>query len=295
MNTRLSLVLAVASAALVTSAANAQFPVTSGNASWNQTTTVFPGGALGIWDTSPTNAGFASSLIPDTGGANWMPRNGWLYGTPRTPGFTTTLSDFGTVLNLANGAQITGSGNSRQIRINNIVPSNAGEAVDGVWSYTLTDGATPNNATLTASVKFINRLATGAKIRIGAYTDLNVGGDLANDRILSQGTRAFLWDSVSGLGAFADAPGAKAFQYGETAAVAQGLVQATLSNTPAAGGSISLNDAAVAFYWDIDVPAGVGAESAVISYTIGLSSVPTPGSLAILGLGGMVAARRRRA
>jgi hypothetical protein len=286
---------AVAAIATLSSVASAQFPVTSGNASWSNNISVYPGGALGIWDTgtgavNPTGGGFTSSLIADTSGPNFMVRHGWSY----RPSSATTAQQLslGNTLNLANGAVFSGT-NPKTITINDI--GNASERVNATWVYTLTDGATPSSATLSATLTLTNRLAAASTFRFGVYADVDAAGTLGGDTVAAQaGNVGYYTDGLSF--ARTTGTGAVAYQYGDTSAIAGplGLPADNLTNLPAVGGSASPANAATSYIYSIAVPAGVGSQSQPVTFSVEVGLVPEPTTLAGLGALSLLALRRRK-
>ncbi len=80
---------------------------------------------------------------------------------------------------------------------------------------------------------------------------------------------------------------------GTGSVMANGIIDDLVyNNTPAVNAPANVlgADVAYGFQWILNLQAG---ESAIL--TTGLNLVPTPGTLALIGMGGLVAARRRRA
>ncbi|MBX3386980.1 MAG: PEP-CTERM sorting domain-containing protein [Phycisphaeraceae bacterium] len=105
--------------------------------------------------------------------------------------------------------------------------------------------------------------------------------------------------AMDGFGYFANTPGAGTLSAGTEYFLAVSHWSTTAPTATLVGGGTALNMDELGVTLTGTVNAGIGAGSATALGTdnvlINFRSIPTPGAMALLGLGGLVAARRRRA
>ena len=129
------------------------------------------------------------------------------------------------------------------------------------------------------SVTFINR--------IGSTTALGVGdsSDLAGPYVFQDGG-ASIWTAAAAAGAAVAIPAGTYEPHTRSATFAY---EASSFNSVFGGLSSSGE-------WTLFVSDGAGGDTGGVSaWSVTITTVPTPGAMALLGLGGLVATRRRRA
>lgn len=193
----------------------------------------------------------------------------------------------------------TYSGNTSVITYNNMGT--------GSWrgnikiTTTIFDGAGNGQVNVYSKLEFTRvgglfNDASTYNLSIGSMIDLDIGsnggtGDTVTNTSGAGERRLKFTDSSSVFG--------EAVGKGATSFLAQsrGTVGTALDGASALAGTIgAAGDLAAGFVWDIGSVGAVGTTTtAELAFSIGQSAVvPTPGTLALLGLGGLVVGRRRR-
>ncbi len=193
----------------------------------------------------------------------------------------------------------TYSGNTSVITYNNMGT--------GSWrgnikiTTTIFDGAGNGKVNVYSKLEFTRvgglfNDASTYNLSIGSLTDLDIGSNGgASDTVTNTsgvGERRLKFTDSSSIFGEAVGKGATSFLAGSRSATNTALDgAAALAGTIGAAG-----DLAAGFVWDIGSVGAVGTTTtAELAFSIGQAAVvPTPGSLALLGLGGLVATRRRR-
>lgn len=255
--------------------------------------TVLAGGTLTDGDASFTMLGnpvFStnlpeSNLLTDLGGIDNLAKFTWYYRTPAN-GQNSYFSK------LDNPSE-SYSGNTASIQYTNAGPGVAGqERFNATFRIQLLDGANPGQATVKTTLVFQNNSQGRNTFQVFNLLDLDLGGiaSAGDDTLKYNAGESRIRFTDKNTAAYGDFVGVNAtrFEMADQFALRNKL-DGGLNNL-----SNDLNDytgnGAGAFQWTLDLAAG---ESATIEsyFTI---AIPTPGSLAVLGLGGLVAGRRRR-
>lgn len=125
------------------------------------------------------------------------------------------------------------------------------------------------------------------------YADLDLNGSFGNDRAVQTSPNSMqVFDGGQYVADFS-AIGSDAFQVGVYPSVFNALTDTgvtNLNNTVLPFGGATGADFTGAFQWNVSIDAGFSRS--VVST---ISLIPTPGAAAVLGLGGLVGMRRRRA
>lgn len=320
---KLSALVVVAVAGVCAGTANADFLLTSGNAAFNPGATSPTWGASLSnttrpynWTTSAasSNEGFLYTDVPGAFTAaslgtsplrmsRWGFRNaGGASGGTAGKGFAGTAGGIGTYNQVFSAGSNTGTINWLDV----FETSRA--RIDARLTYTLTDGGGPNQALVKVTAIFTNRAATTETYDFLNLVDSQIlgGGTGANDVVSASvdGNASILsyTDTVAGQPYLLNFIGMDVSRWetntnaiistktssgaGGAASLYAGIGGST------AGVVVGTGDQAGAFSWRATL--APGASFTVVSY-IGVNAVPTPGAAALLGLGGLMAARRRRA
>lgn len=168
-------------------------------------------------------------------------------------------------------------------------------------TYTLNQ-ITPTQAAVTINWSITNNSNSQQPVSFFAYGDSDIGTSAASDFGQFLGANNVNYyrnnDSTTNTANFftmgADLRAENAWQMGNGFGTsAFGLTNATVTGSLTNGLTPFVGDTAAAFQWDLTIPAG---ESVGGRVTKGYNYiVPTPGAMALLGLGGLIAGRRRRA
>lgn len=192
---------------------------------------------------------------------------------------------------------------TNQVDYTNIQPeatgNNAGLRFSMTWSVLDTDGAGGNQGRVLSTLTVINTAATAATaVNLFSYVDYFFAGQDANDFVAAggagfDGTGRFINVQDSVISTFGTmqhyGAGATAFGVGPFSAVGGQLGDTSVDDFTNFNNAITPADISGVLQWSFgDIPAG-GSASATMTLAI-----PAPGALALLGLGGLVAGRRRR-
>lgn len=171
-------------------------------------------------------------------------------------------------------------------------------------AYTLTDGAADGKTNLvsTLTVTRTDTTAGNVNFTLGAMWDLDVGTSATNavTNVSGAGERRLNFANGANFGealALESAGSSLSFMAASRSTVAPTAAGTNLTSSGALPGTIAAaGDLAAGFAWT-GISLAPGASFSVTSIvSINQSAViPAPGAVALLGLGGMVAARRRRA
>jgi hypothetical protein len=171
-------------------------------------------------------------------------------------------------------------------------------------NFTLTNlSATASN--ILTSVRVNNNTGADADVSLFNMLDLFLGGQDANDRVtfagLSGGDRAINFDDsvLSSYRAQFRGFGASGYGVGTFSTISSQVTDTGIDNFNDVTGSVGPDDLSAVMQFNVGVvPAGgsvtVYSALAVDVQGNAVEAVPAPASLALLGLGGLVAARRRR-
>ncbi len=198
------------------------------------------------------------------------------------------------------------AGGNREFALNSVIPGSRVATTNSLsLGFQLAPGVTAtldiiangpgpsNNGNVTQSLTILNN--SGEKIELSLFhvMDLDVNGSFSHPTTfsgtagvnptfnMSSGPQTIAW-----TGTLADAYEARAFSPTSVFGLMNNAVVDNLNNTIPAGNF----DFTGGFQWNRMIQNG--EQLTVVSAIIGL---PTPGAMALLGLGGLAAARRRRA
>lgn len=175
---------------------------------------------------------------------------------------------------------------------------------DATYGYNLTNGLTAslrydfsspgaNTALVTQTMVVTNPGSTPMPLSLFHYVDTQLGGADAGDAatLTTPNSRMMLTDTGITVDWWAN--GASNYQVGTWPAIRDVLSNALVNDLNNTGLPYTSTDWTGAFQWILEVPAG-GSVTVVSSYGFNTAAVPAPGVAALLGLGGLAAARRRR-
>lgn len=321
---RTTSLVCVALLGAIAGTANADFLLTSGNAAFNPAITS-PAWSASLsnatrpyqWNTASNVTGAESSLFTDAPGAftasslgtsplrsyRWGFRNaGGSNGGTAGKGLSGTAGGFGSY-----AQTFTAGSNTGRLDWNDVFETNRSR-VDASITYTLTDGGSANQALMKADAKFTNRAATTETYDFFNLVDSQILGIGAgsNDAVAASvsGTASTLTfsDTVSGNLYALNFIGVGVTNWEANSSanintkVFSGNNNANTSLIGAGGSTagvvVGTGDLFGGFQWRVTL--APGASVTLTSY-IGVNSVPAPGAVALLGLGGLMAGRRRRA
>jgi len=226
-----------------------------------------------------------ANLLTDAGAIDNLAKFTWYYRTPAN-GQNSYFSK------LDNPAE-NYSGNTATMQYNNAGPGvNGQERFNAAFRIQLLDGANPGEATVKTTLVFTNNSQGRNTFQVFNLLDLDLGGiaSATDDTLKYNAGESRIRFTDKNTAAYGDFVGVNATRF-------EMADQFDLRNKLDGGLNNLSNDAndytgngGAAFQWTLDLAAG---ESATIEsyFTI---SIPTPGSLALLGMGGLFAGRRRR-
>lgn len=261
---------AIAGLATVASAAT----ITSGTASYTYNEP---------WSSSTFGNG---AFIPGTGVSDQLFKNTWYYRTPN--------NNQNRLFSSLDTPTQSVSGDTALITYTNAGPGAAGfERFNAQFRVKITQtGAAA--ARVDTKLTFSNASTATRTFNVFNLVDLDVGTTLADTIGMEPGSSnqiAKYTDTTSNVGYHAGYA-STAYNIGPASAVQSqiGSGSANLSSTTLAGTG---TDKGSAFQWTFTLAAGQSLDI-YSSFSINTLPVPTPGSLALLSMGGLVAARRRR-
>lgn len=237
-------------------------------------------------------ASTSTSVVSDVLFQNWW----WYRSAGDTREFALSNQTFGQQ-NLA--------GNSATVRYNEPIGGSTSDRLIFEITYTLNQ-ISPTQAAVTINWNIFNQSNVDQPVSFFAYADSDVGTSATDDNgtyVPGTGINTYrndnsLTDAANFFTMSADLRTNDRWQIGAFSGtdltsprVALGNTAVTnLSNSDTIGAA---GDNAGALQWDLTIPAGQSLGGRV---TKGYNYViPSPGALALVGLGGLVAARRRRA
>lgn len=257
--------------------------------------------AFGAFTLTSGNATFTSSVTPNFGDSNlqtadFRPEGGtttdhifyynWSY---RAPGSGNRGFSF------LDTPVVSVTGDTATFTYTNAGPNPVGQnRFNAVLTLRLTDLATTGHAQLDATLVFTaattNTAATTWAIFNGQ--DFDVSGTAGSDSVTVNDTSAVEYtqtDTVTGFFAKAQGFGASRYQVGTSSGIRNLLTGGGLSNLNNTN-TVATGDNAGAFQWDFSLQPG---ESKTIASSFIVA--PAPGAVTLMGVAGLVAARRRRA
>jgi hypothetical protein len=239
-------------------------------------------------NTSSTTTSVASDVLFQ----NW-----WWY---RSAGDTREFALSNQTANQTNLA-----GNSATLRYNEPIGGSSTDRLIFELTYTLNQ-ISPTQAAVTINWSIFNQSNVQQPVSFFAYADSDVGTSASDDNgtyVPGSGINTYrndnsLTDTANFFTMSADLRTNDRWQIGafsgaDAVSPRGALTNATVSNLSNSDTIGLAGDNAGAMQWDLTIPAGQSIGGRV---TKGYNYViPSPGALALVGLGGLVAARRRRA
>ncbi len=259
--------------------------------------------AFGAFSISNGNATFSSSVTPNFGDSNlqtadFRPEGGttqdqlfyynWSY-RPLSAG-STGIRGF----SFLESPVVAASGNTATFTWSNNGPGPVGQSrFSAVLTLVLTDGAVPGYATVNATMAFTAATSNTGPTSWSLFNglDFDVQG-LSTDTVVVNDTSAVEFtqtDVPTGIFAKAQGFGANRYQVGGSSTIRNLLTGGGLTNLNNTASAAS-GDNAGAFQWDFSLQPG---ETKTIQSAFLVA--PAPGAVTLMGVAGLVAARRRRA
>ena len=250
------------------------------------------GGSANFGLIGTNTATTSTTVVNDVLFQNW-----WWY---RSAGDTREFA-----LSNQTSGQLNLAGNSATLRYNVPIGGSSTDRLIFELTYTLNQ-ISPTQAAVTINWSIFNQSNVEQPVSFFAYADSDVGSSATDDNgtyIPGSGFNTYrndnsLTDTANFFTMSADLRTNDRWQIGAFSGTDLTSPRAALTN--AAISNLSNNDTigaagdnAGALQWDLTIPAGQSIGGRV---TKGYNYViPSPGALALVGLGGLVAARRRRA
>jgi len=277
--------LAVAAVAGLTTSAMAQFTITPGGA--NAGNGYF---ALGAPATSATGSGASNGNFGATSPtiADQLFANQWWF---RGPGDTREYAFANTTTAPLNMASTLVGNNLGTLDTGgydySVTNTTAGYAFRAEFRYRIEAGAFGPKVTYTANI--VNLTPSSVlNLTMFNYHDFDANATAGGDTWSYVGDRYVITDgpvSLDYVGDFHDARQSTAY------ATLRGLLADTAVTNLDGTDVGSPGDFTAAYQWNVQIPGG----GSILGISGSFSFIPAPSSLALLGLGGLLTARRRRA
>jgi|GEM_PF-1599012 len=279
------MIVALAAGAAVASSAFGAGTAISGNSQYD----TFSFGATTAWNNS-ASGGDGNLRVTGASGTDYLSKNTWYYRNTQT-----NLNK-----NFLNGLVSTAGGNVTESAVGDTHTQKFNNASDnGIDNFSalftnkiFNMGA--NTALVYTTLKIKNNAATARTLQIFNALDFDLNGTGNEVVSYNSSTQTFTYTKTGGATGYHRGFNATGVQAGTTSAIrgSGGVVVVGGSNLNGTTSASSTNSA-TAFQWTLNLAAGqeVTIEAA---FAINTLAIPTPGSLALIGLGGLVAGRRRR-
>ncbi len=235
-----------------------------------------------IWNTSIGQHNFRPGGGTTT---DHLYSNLWTYRTQANN--TNTLFGFFTPNTLSD------SGNTLTATWLDTGPGVTGNArFDANFSVKVEQGANSTQARVNTVLVITARASNTATRNFSIFNvvDFDLGATAANDTAtLGNSNQTFSWnDAVAGVTGQHSGYGASRYESGSGL---RSKISSGSSNLASTVGSAT--DLGSGFQWDLTLAPGQSV-TIYASFAVNMATVPTPGALALLGVGGLVAGRRRR-
>ena len=237
------------------------------------------GGTTGTINASPTTTGsptmdlFLVGTSPDNVFNDWW----WFRGPNDTREFA-----------IANATSRTVNGT------NQVVYDYSMGDVVGTLTYTLSQPVA-NSARVDQQWSFSNPTMNDIELDLFHYVDFDLAGATSNSATLTAANNRMNVTHTGGTTADWWATGAHSYQVNSFATLRGLLTNTAIDDLNNTGLPFGPADFTGAFQWTLIIPGGSDVTVNVFSsYGINTPAIPAPGALALLGLGGLLAARRRR-
>ena len=182
-----------------------------------------------------------------------------------------------------------------QSYVGNVASLGASEALfDWRLRVQLTDGGAPGEALIGQAMTLTNTSNGPLRVSLFNYADFDVSGTFSGDSaILAAANLIRITDGITGDFAEFQGVGASAWAVQSFAGLRTLLDDGAITNFSNTGLPFGPGDWTGAFQWRLSIP--VGGSVTVFEFLSVNMAVPAPGAALLLGLGGLVATRRRRA
>ncbi len=260
---------------------------------------VFPTNVRPFQDSTGGSYGLFTDVAANpTGSANYgtnqLPFMNWYFNTAASSGTRIGLDAAG---GTNNESQSSYSGNGFNMLYSGIGnPGQLGGTVNASISIQVFDGLVAGQSWVDMAFT-VTRVDAGLNtitLDVGNEVDLDIAGSAGNT-VSSLGSGYFKFTQASNFGeVLASANNPTGNGTFSTLAASRTAVNTALKGSGALAGSITNGtDTAAGFLWNDITLAPGESKTFKVSFSVN-ATVPTPGSIAILGLGGLIAARRRR-
>ena len=180
-----------------------------------------------------------------------------------------------------------------QSYVGNVATLGASEPLfDWRLRVTLTDGAVPGQALLAEAMTLTNTSNGPLRISVFNYADFDVAQSAVEDSAILVNPQLMRITDPGGDFAEFQGVGASAWQVMPFAALRTLLDDGAITNLNNTGLPFAAGDFTGAFQWNFSIPVG-GSVTVFENLSVNMA-VPAPGAALLLGLGGLVAMRRRR-
>ena len=181
-----------------------------------------------------------------------------------------------------------------QSYVGNVASGGASEpSFDWRLRVTLTDGPVPGQAQIVERMTLINTTNNPIRVALFNYVDFDVGQSAGGDSAILVNPQLMRITDAGGDFAEFLAVGANAWEVQAWPVLINALNDASVTNLSNTGLPFGPGDFTGAFQWNLSIPVG-GSVTVFEGLAINMEAVPAPGVLALLGLGGLLAMRRRR-
>jgi hypothetical protein len=276
-----SMIVALAAGAAMASSAFGAGTIIAGNSQYD----TFAFGATTKWNTSQTG-GDGNLRLTGASGTDHLSKNAWYYRTAQSNQNRVFQNGLVPSTNVTEG--ITGGQHFQNYTdaSDNGIDKFSAQFRTNIYSF----GA--NTAVVYTTLTIKNNAATSRTLQIFNLVDFDLNGLATGDTVS--------YDATQQANKFTDT-GITAWHKGFNATGREANTSSALRNTRLNLGSANLNgasgpttgDVASAFQWSITLAAGESTTIAA-AFSLNTFAVPAPGSLALMGLGALVAGRRRR-
>lgn len=277
------MIVALAAGAAVASSAFGAGTITAGTSQYD----TFAFGATTAWNNSQTG-GDGNLRLTGATGTDHLSKNAWYYRTAQS----NQNRVFFNSLVPTTGGNVTesASGDTHTQKINN-ASDNGIDNFSALFTNKIFNMGT-NTALVYTTLTIKNNASTSRTLQIFNLVDFDLLGIATGDTVQ--------YDAAQQANKFTDT-GITGWHKGFNATGREAGLSSTLRNTRLNLGSANLNgasgpttgDVASAFQWTITLAAGESTTIAA-AFSLNTLAIPAPGSLALIGLGGLVAGRRRR-
>lgn len=278
-----SMIVALVAGAALASSAFGAGTITASTSQYD----TFAFGATTAWNNSQTG-GDGNLRLTGATGTDHLSKNAWFYRTQQSNQNRVFLN--GLVPTSGGNVTETAAGDTHTQKFNN-ASDNGTDNFSALFTNKIFNFGS-NTAVVYTTLTLKNNAATSRTLQIFNLVDFDLLGGATGDTVS--------YDATEGAYKYTDT-GITGWHKGFNATGREGGLGSALRNTRLNGGSANLNgangpttgDVASAFQWSLTLAAGEEVTIAA-AFSLNTLAVPAPGSLALMGLGALVAGRRRR-